>query len=146
MSNSEDSDYKGNEQNLRSQEKDTRANELETIGNTGGTSMLASARTRRSRVANPDDPIVQRPPRGLHGGPWPGPNYVGLQGRTAIVQGQVFLVAIILIIQLWLVTDALYELLSGRTSLLAWLALASAIGFILALIISFWPRHRIEGS
>ena len=145
MSSTQDSSYEGNEQNLRSQEKDSRANELETIGNTGGTSMLAS-RTQRRRVANPDDPIVQRPPRGPKGGPWPGPNYLGLQGRTAIVQGQVFLVAIILIIQLWLVTVALFELLSGRTSLLGWLALASAIGFILALIISFWPRRRIEGS
>ena len=145
MSSTQDSSYEGNEQNLRSQEKDSRANELETIGNTGGTSMLAS-RTQRRRVANPDDPIVQRPPRGPLGGPWPGPNYVGLQGRTAIVQGQVFLVAIILIAQLWLVTDALYELLSGRTGHLLWLALASALGFVLALIISFWPRRRIEGS
>jgi hypothetical protein len=71
---------------------------------------------------------------------------VGLQGRTAIVQGQVFLVAIILIAQLWLVTDALFELLSGRTGLLGWLALASGIGFVLALIISLWARRRIEGS
>jgi hypothetical protein len=146
MSNTQDSSYEGNEQNLRSQEKDSQANELGTIGNSGGTGMLTGARTQKRRVANPDDPIVQRPPRGPKGGPWPAPNYLGLQGRTAIVQAQVFLVAIILIIQLWLVTDALYELLSGRTSLLAWLALASAIGFILALIISFWPRHRIEGS
>ena len=146
MSSTQDSSHEGNEQNLRSQEKDTRANELETIGNTGGTSMVTDARTSRRRVANPDDPIVQRPPRGPKGGPWPGPNYVGLQGRAAIVQGQVFLVAIILIAQLWLVTDALYELLSGRIDPLLWLALASAIGFILALIIFFWPRRRIEGS
>jgi hypothetical protein len=146
MSNTKDSGYEGNEQNLLSQQKDSRANELETIGNTGGTSMLTSSRVQRRRAANPDDPIVQRPPRGPHGSPWPGPNYVGLQGRTAIVQGQVFLVAIILIIQLWLVTDALFELLSGRTSLLAWLALASALGFVLALIISLWPRRRNEGS
>lgn len=146
MSNSQDSSYESDKQNLRSQEKDSRANELETIANTSGTSMLASSRIRRRRVANPDDPIVQPPPRGPRGGPWPGPNYIGIQGRTAIVQGQVFLVAIILIIQLWLVTDALYELLSGRTSLLAWLALASAIGFALALLVSYWPRRRIEGS
>src|SRR5437660_140756 len=112
MSNTQDSGYEGNEQNLLSQEKDSRINELETIENAGGTSMLTSSLTQRRRVANPDDPIVQRPPRGPHGGPWPGPNYIGLQGRTAIVQGQVFLVAIILIIQLWLVTDALFELLS----------------------------------
>ena len=43
-------------------------------------------------LANPDDPPVHRPPIGL-GGPWPAPNYLGLPGRTAIVQGQVFIVA-----------------------------------------------------
>jgi len=62
------------------------------------------------------------------------------------VQGQVFLVALILIVRLWLVTDALLELLSGRTSNLIPLALVSLLGFILALIISFWPRRRIEES
>ena len=76
----------------------------------------------------------------------PGPNYMGLQGRTAIVQGQVFLVAIIVIIQLWLVTDALYELLSGRPGILGGLTLASFLGFVIALIIAFWPRRRIEES
>jgi putative flippase GtrA len=74
----------------------------------------------------------------------PGPHYVGLQGRTAIVQAQVFLVAIIVIIQLWLVTDALYELLSGRPGILGGLVLASFLGFVIALIIAFWPRRRIE--
>lgn len=145
MSNMKDSAYEGNEQNLLSQEKDSRANEQETIGNTGGTSMLTSRRTQRRRVANPDDPIVQQVPQGPHG-PWPGPNYIGSQGRTAIVQGQVYLVAIILIIQLWLVTLALYELLSGRIGILIWLAIASALGFAFALIISLWPRRRVEGS
>jgi len=95
------------------------------------------------RVANPDDPPVHRPPMGPDG-PWPAPFYLGLPGRTAIVQGQVFLVAVILIAQLWLITDALYELLSGRPGFLGWLALASGIGFVLALIITFWPRRRIE--
>ena len=94
--------------------------------------------------ANPDDPPVQRPPRGPNG-PWPGPNYLGLPGRTAIVQGQVFLVAMILIAQLFIVTEALYELLSGRSGSLLWLALVSLLGFVLALIVSFWPRRRIEG-
>ena len=96
-------------------------------------------------VANPDDPPVQRPPQGP-GGPLPGPNYVGLPGRTAIVQGQVFLVAVIVIAQLWLITDALYELLSGRSSSLGWLALVSGLGFVLALIVTIWPRRRIEES
>lgn len=95
--------------------------------------------------ANPDDPLVRRPPRGPKG-PLPGPNYIGLPGRTAIVQGQVFLVAVILIAQLWLVTIALYELLSGHLNTLGWLALVSFIGFVLALVITFWPRRRIEQS
>lgn len=100
---------------------------------------------QQRRVANPDDPPVRRPPQGPRG-PLPGPNYVGLQGRTAIVQGQVFLVAVIVIVQLWLVTDALYELLSGRPNSLGWLVLASGLGFVVALIVAFWPRRRIEES
>ncbi len=96
-------------------------------------------------VANPDDPLVRRPPRGPKG-PLPGPNYIGLPGRTAIVQGQVFLVAVILIAQLWLITDALFELLSGHTDTLGWLAMVSFIGFVLALIITIWPRRRIDES
>jgi len=99
---------------------------------------------RRLPRANPDDLAVQRPPQGPNG-PWPGPNYLGLPGRIAIVQGQVFLVAMILIAQLFIVTEALYELLSGRSGSLLWLALVSLLGFVLALIISFWPRRRIEG-
>ena len=107
--------------------------------------MQARARTKRVPKANPDDPSVHRPPQGPRGS-LPGPNYLGLPGRTAIVQGQVFLVGLILIAQLWLITDALFELLSGRHSSLLWLALVSFLGFILALVISFWPRRRIEGS
>ncbi len=93
--------------------------------------------------ANPDDPPVQRPPRGPRG-LMPGPNFLGLEGRIAIVQAQVFLLAVILVAQLWLITGALYELLSGRIASLGWLALASGIGFALALVITFWPRRRIE--
>jgi hypothetical protein len=95
------------------------------------------------RKANPDDPPVQRPPS-VPRGSMPGPNFLGLEGRIAIVQAQVFLLAVILIAQLWLITDALYELLSGRTAILGWLALASGIGFVLALLITFWPRRRLE--
>lgn len=97
------------------------------------------------RKANPDDPAVQRPPYGLHG-PRPGPSFPGLEGRIAIVQAQVFLLAIIMIAQLWLITDALYELLSGRTSILGWLALASGLVFVLAVLITLWPRRRITES
>ena len=99
----------------------------------------------RGTKANPDDPPVHRPPQGPKG-PLPGPNYTGSSGRIAIVQGQIFLVAVILIAQLWLVTDALYNLLSGQPGVLGWLALASGLGFVLALIITLWPRRRIEGS
>ena len=94
-------------------------------------------------IANPDDPVVQRPPRGPRG-PLPGPHFLGLEGRIAIVQGQVFLVAVILIAQLWLITAALAALLSARTDSLGWLALASGGGFALALVITFWPRRRLE--
>lgn len=106
---------------------------------------MMQSRRQGQPVANPDDPPVQRPPQGP-GGPLPEPNYLGLPGRTAIVQGQVFLVAVILITQLGLITYALYELLSGRTSQLGWLALVSFIGFALALLVASWPRKRIEGS
>ncbi|HEX7733420.1 MAG TPA: hypothetical protein VF458_01105 [Ktedonobacteraceae bacterium] len=105
--------------------------------------MSSNERPTRGHKANPDDPPVQRPPRGPHG-PMPDPHFLGLEGRIAIVQAQVFLLAMILIAQLWLVTDALYALLSGRTVNLGWLALGSFIGFALALVITFWPRRRIE--
>ncbi len=95
--------------------------------------------------ANPDDLPVQRPPQGPHG-PRPGPHFLGIPGRAAIVQGQVFLVALIVIVQLWLITDALYELLSGRVGLLGWLTLVSFLGFVAALVVTFWPRRRIEGN
>ena len=60
------------------------------------------------------------------------------------MQGQVYIVAVILIAQLLVITDALYELLSGRTGSLLWLALVSFIGFALALLVAYWPQRRIE--
>jgi hypothetical protein len=93
--------------------------------------------------ANPDDPPVKRPPRGPRG-VLPGPNYFGLQGRIAIVQGQVYIVAVILIAQLLIITYALYELLSGRAGILLWLALVSFIGFAVALFVAYLPRRSIE--
>jgi hypothetical protein len=95
------------------------------------------------RKANPGDPPVQRPPQGPRG-PMPGPHYIGAEGRIAIVQGQVFLLAFVLIVQLWLITDALTNLLSGNTRPLGWLTLASGVGFLLALIIFWWPRRRVK--
>lgn len=102
------------------------------------------ARQAERQVANPDDPFVHRTPHGPHG-PLPGPRELGSPGRVAIVQGQVFLVGAILIAQLWLVTDALYSLLSGRAQDLGWLTLASGAGFVIALVVWLWPRHRTQG-
>jgi hypothetical protein len=61
------------------------------------------------------------------------------------VQGQVFIVGAILVLQLWLVTDALFSLLSGHPQDLGWLALASGAGFMIALVVWLWPRRRIQG-
>ncbi len=94
--------------------------------------------------ANPDDPIVRRPPADARG-PRPGPDSRGAPGRIAIVQGQVYLVGVILITQLFLITTALYELLSGRTELLWWIALAQLAGFLIAVVITLWPRQRVKG-
>ena len=105
--------------------------------------MMSNNNGQYRHKANPDDPPVIRPPQGPKG-VLPGPNYLGLLGRTAIVQGQVYIVAVILIAQLLIITDALYELLSGRTASLLWLALISLIGFALALLVAYWPQRRIE--
>lgn len=98
----------------------------------------------RAPRANPDDPIVRRPPADARG-PRPGPDFRGATGRIAIVQGQVYLVGVILIAQLFLITTALYELLSNRTELLWWIALAQLAGFLIALVIAIWPRQRVRG-
>lgn len=105
---------------------------------------MNESRQYARHVANPGDPAVKLPTRGPRGELLPGPNYLGLEGRNAIVQGQVALVATIFIAQLWLVTTALYDLLSGHPETLWWLALCSGVGFVLAFIIVVWPRHRIE--
>lgn len=112
----------------------------------GGTALDTAQRERmlRLHLANPDDPIGQRPPsdaRGLR----PGPDFRGAPGRIAIVQGQVYLVAAILITQLFLITTALYELLSGHNSSLWAISLACLIGFLLALLIALWPRRNVTG-
>jgi hypothetical protein len=108
---------------------------------------LAGARPARraeqQRMANPDDPPVHRPAQGPHG-PLPGPHELGTPGRVAIVQGQVFIVGAMLIAQLWLITDALYSLLSGHPQDLSWLALASGAGFVIALVVWLWPRRRTQ--
>ena len=94
--------------------------------------------------ANPDDPIVHAPPSGRHG-PLPGPRELGAPGRVAIVQAQIFIVGLILIAQLWLVTTALFDLLSGHGSVLWLLTLISGIGFVIVLVVTFWPLRRVRG-
>lgn len=106
---------------------------------------LTPRRVLHQQSANPDDPPVHRPPQGPHG-PLPGPIFTGSPGRVAIVQGQIFIVAIIVIAQLWLITDALYEWLSGRPQYLGWLVLVSGVGFVVALIVWRWPERRISGK
>lgn len=112
----------------------------------GGTLMGAEARRRmlQRRVANPDDPVVRRPRYGKYG-PLPGPDARGSLGRVAIVQGQIFIVGAIVIIQLFLITTALYELLSGRSNLLWWICAASLVAFVIALVVALWPRSRVRG-
>ncbi|HEX8997091.1 MAG TPA: hypothetical protein VF812_13770 [Ktedonobacterales bacterium] len=112
----------------------------------GGTTLGARERREmlRRQLANPDDPITYRPPEDARG-PRPGPDFRGAPGRVAIVQGQVYLVGAILIAQLFLITTALYELLSGHTAQLWWIALVALLGFLLALLISLWPRRAVKG-
>jgi hypothetical protein len=77
-------------------------------------------------------------------GPQPEPYFRELPGRGAIIEGQVFVVAFIFIAQLWLVTEALYQLLSGQRGAFGWIALASFLGFVIALVVWRWPRHHIS--
>jgi hypothetical protein len=98
---------------------------------------------RKYHLANPDDaagfaatPIERT--TSLRG-----PDFTGAPGYVAIVQGQVFLVATLLITQLFLITVALFELLSGKRDILWWLAGASLLAFLLALLITLWPRKRV---
>lgn len=93
------------------------------------------------QVANPGDPLVRRPPRGRTG-PMPGPDFAGAPGRVAIVQGQVYIVGLILVAQLVLVTIALLELLSGNPNTLWGIAGISLAGFLIALLVALWPRRR----
>lgn len=98
----------------------------------------------RQHIANPDDPAVTPPPM-TRSGPRPGPNYLGAPGRVAIVQGQVYIVAVMLVAQLLLITISLFELLSGHGRILWWITAASLALFVIALVVYFWPRRRLEG-
>jgi hypothetical protein len=100
---------------------------------------------RRQHLANPDDaPGYATPDE--HASHLRGLDYTGSPGFVAIVQGQVYLVAAFLFVQIFLVTLGLFELLSGRTDTLWWIAGASLIAFLLALLITLWPRRRVLGS
>ncbi len=112
----------------------------------GGTVLGADERRYMLRhgIANPDDPITHMPPKDARG-VRPGPDSRGAPGRVAIVQGQVYLVGVLLIFQLFLITTALYELLSGQTGLLWWLALANLVIFLITLLVALWPRQRVRG-
>ena len=109
----------------------------------GGTELLAQERRYMliHRVANPGDPPVRRPPQG-RAGPMPGPDFAGAPGRVAIVQGQVYIVGIILVAQLFLCTTALLDLLSGHPDTLWLIAGISLAGFLIALLVALWPRRR----
>ncbi len=95
---------------------------------------------RRRRVANPDDPPVAPPLDDVRERPASPDSY--FLGRMAIVQSQVYIVGVILVLQLWLITTALYELLSGRPQSLWGLTIASGSGFVVALVVALWPRRR----
>ncbi len=100
---------------------------------------------RRSHLANPDDkPGFMTPGERVRS--LRGPDFTGSPGFVAIVQAQVYLVAALLIAQLFLITTGLFELLSGRTDLLWWIAGSSLIAFLLTLLITLWPRRRVVGG
>lgn len=112
----------------------------------GGTRLdpALARRMLQRHIANPDDPIVRRPRHGP-AGPVPGPTDQGSPGRAAIVQGQVYIVAVVVIVQLFLVTVSLNELLSGRTAPLWGITAISFVGFLLTLLVNFWPRRIVKG-
>lgn len=112
----------------------------------GGTQLdpKVARRMLQRHIANPDDPVIRRPRHGP-AGPVPGPTDQGSPGRAAIVQGQVYLVAVVVIVQLFLVTVSLNELLSGRTSPLWGITAISFVGFLIALLVHFWPRKIVKG-
>jgi hypothetical protein len=100
---------------------------------------------RQRHLANPGDAPGYITP-GDRASSLRGPDFAGAPGYVAIVQGQVYLVAALLIAQLFLITVGLFELLSGRTAILWWIAGASLVAFLLTLLITLWPRRRIAGG
>lgn len=97
---------------------------------------------QRRRVANPDDPPVEKPPM-KDWGLVPGPYYLGLSGRLTIVQGQIFLVFLLVALQLFLVAQTLLEVLSGQPKHLIWLTVLSILCFAISLVVGIWPNRRI---
>lgn len=105
-------------------------------------SSSASAGQMVRRVANPDDPPVP-PRRSTYA--TAASESSGAPGRVAIVQGQVYVVGVILVAQLFLCTTALFQLLSGNKDMLWGIAAASLGGFLVALLVTLWPRRRSKG-
>lgn len=94
-----------------------------------------------SHKGNPDDPPVNVPL-----GSQPGPDYSNAPGRLALVQGQVYIAGALLVAQLWLITTALYELLSGnRGAILWWMTAASLACFLITVVVWRLPRRRAQG-
>ena len=121
------------------------AHALDTTQPSGATYAALRHPAAYTPRANPEDPVTRRPPVGKRG-PMPGPDDMGAPGRAAIVQGQVYLVAVIVLVQLWLITTALLELLSGRPHDLDVLAGLSGVGLLVALVVWQWPRRRVLGG
>lgn len=109
----------------------------------GGTA-LGAERMRymlSAHKGNPDDPALNVPLGAL-----PGPDYSNAPGRLALVQGQVYIAGVILVAQLWFITLALFELLSGnRGAILWWMTLASFILFLITVVVWRLPRRRAQG-
>lgn len=83
------------------------------------------------RKGNPDDPPVRV------GSPTPGDG--SSPGHTAVVDVQIYIASIMLIAQLWLVTDTLREWLSGHREHLWLLAACSGVAFAVVWAVKRWP-------
>lgn len=95
-------------------------------------------------VANPDDTPVKRLPRDRHG-VIAGPHYQALPGRIAITQTQTIMLTLLVIAQLWILTQSLIDSLSGRGADLSGLGIASILCFILGAIVVWLGSRSSRG-
>lgn len=63
-------------------------------------------------------------------------------GRVALVEAQLLLVITVVVLQLWLLTVALEELLAGHAEGVWWLVAFSGLGFLAALLVLAARRER----